>query len=63
MTARLAADIGGTFTDVVLEVDAPNGPTQFTAQVLTTQRSPADAVLACVEALLGQAFTDPCATE
>ena len=63
MTARLAADIGGTFTDVVLEVDAPDGTTQFTAKVLTTQRSPADAVLAGVEAVLGQALIDPCEIE
>jgi N-methylhydantoinase A len=58
MTARLAADIGGTFTDVVLEVETPDGTTQFTAKVLTTPQSPADAVLEGVEAVLGQALID-----
>ena len=32
MTAKLAADIGGTFTDVVLEI----GERRFTTKVLTT---------------------------
>lgn len=58
MTARLAADIGGTFTDVVLEVETPDGITQFTAKVLTTPQSPADAVLEGVEAVLAQALID-----
>ena len=58
MTARLAADIGGTFTDVVLEVETPDGTTQFTAKVLTTPQSPADAVLEGVGAVLGQALID-----
>ncbi|MCP3855495.1 MAG: hydantoinase/oxoprolinase family protein [Actinomycetia bacterium] len=59
MTARLAADIGGTFTDVVLEIDAdpssPGGSTLHTVKVLTTPRSPADAVLEGVEVVLEQA--------
>jgi len=46
--ARLAADIGGTFTDVVLEADGR----LWSAKVLTTQEAPADAVLEGVAAVL-----------
>ena len=35
MTVSLAIDIGGTFTDAVLEL----GKQRFTAKVLTTKRS------------------------
>ncbi len=38
---RLGADIGGTFTDVVLEVDRK----QFSAKVLTTYSAPEDAII------------------
>ena len=38
---RLAADIGGTFTDIVL--DAPAG--RWTAKVLTTPRAPEEGVV------------------
>ncbi len=58
MTARLAADIGGTFTDVVLEVESPAGTMQYTAKVLTTSQAPADAVLEGVEIVLEQAAID-----
>ena len=40
--ARIAVDIGGTFTDVVLE----HGEVLHTAKVLTTQPAPDDAVVA-----------------
>ena len=61
---RLAADIGGTFTDVVLEVPAADGdgqrpPTRYTTKILTTQRAPADAVLDGVERVLAEAGVDP----
>lgn len=46
--ARLAVDIGGTFTDVVLE----HGDQQTTAKVLTTPDAPEDGVLAGVEQAL-----------
>ena len=62
MTARLASDIGGTFTDVVLEVDSAVGTSepaaQFTAKVLTTPQAPADAVLEGVELVLAASGID-----
>jgi N-methylhydantoinase A len=56
-SARLAVDIGGTFTDAVLEV----GPRRHTAKVLTTPAAPEEAVLSAtrtVLALAGLAFKD-----
>ncbi len=54
--ARLAADIGGTFTDVVLEqVDGRLHSTKL----LTTHDAPERAVLQGVRALLGQAGAAP----
>ena len=50
-TARLAVDIGGTFTDVVVEIDGR----LETAKVLTTPRAPEEAVLAGVDQVLQQA--------
>ena len=47
---RLAADIGGTFTDVVLETPAR----RHTCKVLTTPRAPELAVLEGVERLLAE---------
>ena len=49
--ARLAVDIGGTFTDVVLEI----GEARFTAKVLTTPRAPEEAVVAGTRAVLAEA--------
>ena len=46
--ARLAVDIGGTFTDIVLE--APGR--QLTTKVLTTPRAPERAVMEGVAAVL-----------
>lgn len=40
-TARLGVDIGGTFTDVVLE----NGDDRFSTKVLTTYSAPEDAIV------------------
>ena len=59
-TVRLAADIGGTFTDVVLEVadGASTEPTRFTTKVLTTPQAPADAVLVGVEQVLAESGRD-----
>lgn len=53
--ARLAVDIGGTFTDVVVETDGR----LETAKVLTTPRAPEEAVLAGVEAVLASAGLTP----
>ena len=41
MTIRIAIDIGGTFTDLVLEDDC----TRHTAKVLTTPDRPADGLM------------------
>ncbi len=48
---RLAADIGGTFTDVVLEV----GDRRYTTKVLTTSRAPEIAVIDGTRAVLAEA--------
>ena len=39
MTARLAVDIGGTFTDIAIEM-GDSGSELFTCKVLTTTRAP-----------------------
>ena len=52
---RLAADIGGTFTDVVLET--PTG--RFSCKVLTTPRQPEVAVMDGILQLLAQAAVSP----
>ena len=59
--ARLAADIGGTFTDIALEVGGTGGgvPVLHTAKVLTTPDAPADAVLDGVERVLRSAGVAP----
>jgi len=55
-SVRLAADIGGTFTDVVLEVArAGRPPRHFTTKILTTHEAPADAVLDGAEQVLADA--------
>ena len=53
--ARLAADIGGTFTDVVL--DAPAG--RFAAKVLTTPGAPERGVVEGVERVLRESGAAP----
>ncbi len=64
MSVRLAADIGGTFTDVVLEVnetsssDAPV-TALHTAKVLTTPQAPAQAVLEGVRQVLAESGRTP----
>lgn len=53
MTIRLAADIGGTFTDVVLEVDDEVvGCRMFSTKVLTTRQAPAEGVIEGVHEVL-----------
>jgi N-methylhydantoinase A len=49
--ARLAVDIGGTFTDVVLE----NADRRFTSKVLTTPQAPEEAVVAGTRIVLREA--------
>jgi N-methylhydantoinase A len=48
---RLATDIGGTFTDIVLE----QGDQRFTAKVLTTPHAPEEAVVEATRGVLQQA--------
>ncbi len=53
--ARLAIDIGGTFTDVVLELDGRH----VTAKVLTTPRAPELGVMAGFEKVRALSGVDP----
>ncbi len=57
--ARLAADIGGTFTDIALEVLDDGAPVLHTTKVLTTADAPADAVLDGVRSVLREAHVVP----
>jgi len=52
---RVGVDIGGTFTDVALEV----GHRRFTAKILTTQRAPEDGVLAALRLATAEAAIAP----
>jgi N-methylhydantoinase A len=52
---RIAVDIGGTFTDVVLE----QAGRLATAKVLTTPDAPEEGALAGIEAVLGETGTAP----
>jgi N-methylhydantoinase A len=54
--ARLAVDIGGTFTDLVLESGDGRA---FSAKVLTTPAAPADAVLEGTQRILAEAGIAP----
>lgn len=57
---RLAADIGGTFTDIALEAETAEGQvTRWTAKVLTTPAAPEQGVLEGVRAALGRAGLAP----
>ncbi len=59
-SVRLAADIGGTFTDVALEAtDAEGTTTRWTAKVLTTPAAPEEGVLEGVRAALARAGLTP----
>jgi N-methylhydantoinase A len=53
--ARLAADIGGTFTDVVLE----RGGRRFSSKVLTTPRAPEEGMLEGIARVLQDAALEP----
>lgn len=55
MSIRLAADIGGTFTDVVLDVDGA----LHTTKVLTTYDDPARGVMQGVAQVMGVAGVQP----
>ena len=53
--ARLGVDIGGTFTDVALEI----GARRYSAKVLTTPEAPELAVLDVMRAVIGEAGLQP----
>jgi N-methylhydantoinase A len=53
--ARIGVDIGGTFTDVVLEKDSA----RYTAKVLTTPRAPEEGVGQGIEKVLAQSGVTP----
>ncbi len=55
-SARLAVDIGGTFTDVVLEL--PDGG-RVTTKLLTTQAHPGEAVLKGIDQVMRQTDITP----
>ncbi len=56
MTALgLAADIGGTFTDIVVERAGPGGPERVSTKVLTTHDAPERALLEGAEQALARA--------
>jgi len=57
-SARLAVDIGGTFTDVVLELPAGG---RVTTKLLTTCAHPGEAVLKGIDQVLQQAGIAPSA--
>ncbi|MBI3199526.1 MAG: hydantoinase/oxoprolinase family protein, partial [Rhodospirillales bacterium] len=60
MSARLAVDIGGTFTDVVLETTIPGQtPRAHAIKILTTPDAPERAVLEGVRAILAEAKCAP----
>ena len=53
--ARIGVDIGGTFTDVALEV----GDQRFTAKTLTTSRAPEEGVLSALHSVTTEASVEP----
>jgi N-methylhydantoinase A len=54
-TIRIGVDIGGTFTDVALEI----GERRFTGKILTTPHAPEDGVLAALRAVTAEAGVEP----
>ena len=59
MTARLAVDIGGTFTDLAVERAKGDEVERWTAKVLTTPAAPELGVLDGVRVVLGRAGLTP----
>ena len=55
LDAKLAVDIGGTFTDIALEI----GNTVHSGKVLTTPRAPEEAVLEGIASVLADAGVEP----
>jgi N-methylhydantoinase A len=55
LTIRVGVDIGGTFTDVALEI----GERRFTGKILTTPHAPEDGVLAALRSVTAEAGVEP----
>ena len=59
-STRLGVDIGGTFTDVVLEITNESGPArQYSTKVLTTYAAPEDAIIDGMQQVCDQAHIQP----
>src|SRR4051795_12480271 len=56
---RLGVDIGGTFTDVALEVSDPIGERRVSAKILTTPDAPERAVIVAIREVLRDASLPP----
>jgi len=54
-SVRLGIDIGGTFTDLVLEV----AEQQFSTKVLTTPSAPVDAIIEGLGLVINKAQIEP----
>ena len=54
-TIRIGVDIGGTFTDVALEI----GEWRFTGKILTTPHAPEEGVLAALRSVTAEAGVEP----
>src|SRR5438874_12718618 len=54
-TVRLGVDIGGTFTDVALEI----GERRFTSKILTTSKAPEEGVLVAIRTVIAEAQVEP----
>ena len=54
-TIRIGVDIGGTFTDVALEI----GERRFTGKILTTPQAPEEGVLAALRSVTAEAGVEP----
>ena len=59
MTVRLGADIGGTFTDIVLEV----GERRYATKILTDHAAPEQAILDGIDIVLAEAGLAPSALD
>ena len=57
--ARLAVDIGGTFTDVAIESDVGGERVLTVAKTLTTADAPEQGVLAAIAEVLPKADLEP----
>ena len=57
MTHQIGADIGGTFTDIIVTDD--DGHTFLVGKVLTTPDRPDDAVVAGIDQVVGDSAIDP----